>query len=545
MTSHAAPSQQPAPQTLAPDRRKPARWEWARLWHLALVLLAAGLYLGWLWLVSDWTISWRVVYTLAAAAALAGVVSLWFAFWPALPAARRAKILAVEVLAVAVAVVLLRVESVDGNLWPRFGWRFAAKPHQGLAIPPPASANSDDQSAEAPLQAGPDDFVQFLGPQRRNVIDNVRLAAPWTAGQMPQTLWKQPIGAGWSSFALVGDYAFTMEQRGARELVVAYRIADGSVAWSHAEDNEFASVVAGDGPRATPTFHEGRLYAAGATGRLHAFDARSGRRLWSRDVLGEHGAAVPQWGYAASPLIAEGLVIVPAGAPGAALAAYRADDGLPAWTGGDDIASYASPTLATLGGQTQVVQVHGNTIAGYALHDGRRLWQRDWTLGAAAVSQPLPIDPQHLFVSAGYGIGSALWKLTESADGTWQTEVVWQNRHLKTKFNNVARRDGFVYGLDEGILVCLSLADGRRQWKEGRYGHGQLMRVGEHLLVLAEDGSLALLEANPQQRVELGRFPVFDDKTWNSLALRGDRLLIRNDREMACVRLPLRKEGAP
>jgi len=118
-------------------------------------------------------------------------------------------------------------------------------------------------------------------------------------------------------------------------------------------------------------------------------------------------------------------------------------------------------------------------------------------------------------------------------------DLVWSSLALKAKFTNVVWRDGFLYGLDDGILTCVDAANGERRWKGGRYGHGQTLLVDDLLLVLAEDGQVARVEAEPTAYRELGRFAALSGKTWNVPALSGSRLVVRNDREAACFELPL------
>jgi outer membrane protein assembly factor BamB len=150
------------------------------------------------------------------------------------------------------------------------------------------------------------------------------------------------------------------------------------------------------------------------------------------------------------------------------------------------------------------------------------------------------IGPDRLFISKGYGIGAAAFDITPGADGAWSTEEAWRAKAgLKTKFTNVAFHDGHVYGLSDGILECLRASDGKRMWKGGRYDQGQLLRAGNLLVVQAESGDVVLVEATPEKHRELARLAALSDQTWNSPAIVGDKLLVRNAVEAACYRLPL------
>jgi outer membrane protein assembly factor BamB len=160
------------------------------------------------------------------------------------------------------------------------------------------------------------------------------------------------------------------------------------------------------------------------------------------------------------------------------------------------------------------------------------------TGGAECVSQPLPLPGDRVFVSTGYGIGCKLLQINQQGKA-WNASLVWETPRLKAKFTNVVYHDGFIYGLDDGILVCLDPHTGKRRWKKGRYGHGQILLVGDLLLVQTEEGEILLLSITPEKPQELGRFSALEGKTWNNMALAGPYLLVRNDHQAACYELPL------
>jgi outer membrane protein assembly factor BamB len=369
----------------------------------------------------------------------------------------------------------------------------------------------------------------------------VGLARDWQ-GAAPVALWRQPIGKGWSGFAVADGLAVTLEQRDGKERIVAYDLERGSVRWSHGGGAGFASVMAGDGPRATPAIDGGRVYAFGVNGILTALDLASGRLLFEKDVLGENGAQRPEYGVASSPLVVDGVVVVQAGGPGGrSLVAYDARTGERRWSGGDDPAAYSSPRVATLGGVPQIVVFSQDSLAGHDVRTGAMLWRDPWPERAEKVSQPVVLGDDLVFVSVGYGVGGRLVKVSRSPGGTWNAGLVWQTRQLKAKFTQVVEHRGFLYGLDEGVLVCLDPKDGERRWKSGRYGHGQVLLVDDLLLVQAEDGEVVLVEPGPERPVELARFQAVEGRAWATPALVGDLLLVRGDVEAACYRLPTDK----
>jgi outer membrane protein assembly factor BamB len=364
-------------------------------------------------------------------------------------------------------------------------------------------------------------------------------------------LWKQAIGAGWSGVAIVGDYAVTQEQRGPQELVVCYELRTGKVAWTHADDVRWdpagSGALGGVGPRATPTIHDGKVFTQGATGIVNCLDARTGKLLWTHDTLVEHAAENIMWGKAGSPLIVDDRVVISVGGGvGASLIAYDCATGEQAWAAGDRRASYASPVLADLAGVRQIVAVNEDAVTGYRAEDGEVLWEHPWPGSSdtnASNSQPVPVGDDRVFLSKGYGEGAELIKVTAGSDGKFATTSVWKNKSvMRTKMGNVIVRDGHVYGLNEGILQCIDLKTGRSQWKKRRtpkFGHGQLIVVGDVILALSEPGEVILVEASPKKYRELASMPAIEGVTWNNPALAGAMLVVRNAEEIACFELPL------
>jgi outer membrane protein assembly factor BamB len=345
-------------------------------------------------------------------------------------------------------------------------------------------------------------------------------------------VWSIPVGTGWSGFVIDRGLAITQEQRGGDEMIVAYDLMTGAPRWSHKDSARYESMLAGDGPRATPTIAGRHVAAVGSTGRLTVLDARSGRRLWSRDMNEDNGATTPEWGRAGSPLVQDGKVIVSAGGPGGrSLVAYDLDSGAPVWAGGSDGASYSSPILLSLLGRPQVVVLNRASMAGHDPATGAALWSQPWPSEAPNVAVPIRVADDLVLGSTGYGIGSKLVKLAAGGDGRITPTLVWESPRLKAKFTNPVMHDGFVYGLDDGVLVCLDVTTGERRWRAGRYGHGQTLLAGDVLLVTTEDGDAVLVEPTPERHHELTRFTAFDGKTWNPAALAGRYLLLRTDKE--------------
>lgn len=394
------------------------------------------------------------------------------------------------------------------------------------------------------------DFPQYLGPDRDATLHQVSLDPNWDASP-PYIAWKQSIGAGWSGFAVQGDVAVTMEQHGPQEWVSAYSVPHGTLLWNSPIDARHSDVLGGVGPRSTPTIADHRVYACSAVSRLSCLDLATGQEIWAQELLELAGTnqssfeGQVSWGRSASPLLAGDMVVIPLGGIGPTkhtLIAFDRTTGQERWRGGSDQISYASPALVELSGQPQILLVSEKHVAGYDVESGRELWSSPWpgsSSGSATASQPVVVDASHVLLTKGYGEGCRLLHTTFS-DNTWSVDVLWSNSAgLRTKFTNSVIKDGYAYGLSDGILECVRLSDGQRQWKKGRYRQGQVLLVGDHLLITTESGALVLVEARPEKMNEVAKLPVLGDVSWNTAALSGNRLLMRNSDEAACILLPL------
>ncbi len=392
-------------------------------------------------------------------------------------------------------------------------------------------------------KSGRPDFPQYLGPNRNCwITDGAVLARDW-AKEPPQELWRQPIGLGWSGFAIAGNRAITMEQRGEMETVTCLDIRTGKEIWAHGDPAKFDSSFGGDGPRSVPTIAEGRVFTYGGTGLLTCRSLETGEKIWQRDLYAEAKGGRPEWGYAGSPLVLDGRVIISAGkSHSKSLWAYDVKDGKVAWRNGSQPGSYSSPAVLTLAGARQIVMFNMIAITAHDATTGAVLWEYPWGIRQPHVAQPVAVGPNQVVFSSGYGVGAELLDIQRDAEGKFTASRVWKTLNFRAKMAAFVQRDGLLYGLDDGILACVDSRDARRVWKEGRYGHGQFLMVGDLMLVTAENGEIVLLAPTPEGANELTRFRVFDHKTWNPPALSGDLLLMRTDKEVACLRLPTVKK---
>jgi hypothetical protein len=488
---------------------------------------------------------------------------------------RRASIVAAIVLACA-PFALIRTDGVKGGAFFQFHWRWTPTAEQLLLArasdePKPLAPSTAPASSTAPVEtpketpaasAGvapvapaapavakseaatpaatemPAEWPGFRGPGRDSIIRGVRIATDW-AKSPPVAIWRRPIGPGWSSFAVRGDLLYTQEQRGDDEIVSCYKVSTGEPVWRHRDAVRFYESNGGAGPRGTPTLSHGRVYTMGATGLLNALDAANGAVVWSRNAATDTSRKIPEWGITSSPLVVDDIVVV---AVSGTLAAYDLATGKPRWVGPQHGGSYSSPQLATIAGVTQILLLSAPGAVSVAPADGTLLWEHTWEGGA--IVQPALTADGGVLINAMSMMGGMATRRLEVAhgEGGWTVEERWTSNGLKPYYNDFVIHKGHAFGFDGSILACIDLADGKRKWKGGRYGNGQLVLLPDQdlLMVMSEDGELALVSASPDQFTELARFPALNSKTWNHPALvGGDVLLVRNGEEMAAFRLSL------
>jgi outer membrane protein assembly factor BamB len=480
---------------------------------------------------------------------------------------RRASMAAAILLACG-AFTLLRTGGITGEGDSDFHWRWTKSPEERLLAqaqtgneidgaplarppapeaapadtrPPTQASDQPTAPASAPAAAKTPEktagWPGFRGPDRDGVIRGVRIEANWSASP-PVELWRRPIGPGWSSFAVRGGLLYTQEQRGDDEVVACYKVATGKPVWRHRDATRFWESNGGAGPRGTPTLSNGRVYTLGATGILNVLDAGNGAVVWSRNAASDTLAKLPGWGFSSSPLVIDDVVIVAAAGQ---LVAYDVATGDRRWIGPARGESYSSPHLLIIDGVAQILLMSGAGATSVTPADGTLLWEYPWP--GAAIVQPAQVADGDVLIStasASGGIGTRRIAVAHGPGG-WTVEERWTSIGLKPYFNDFVVHDGHAFGFDGSILACIDLKDGRRTWKGGRYGYGQLVLLSDQdvLLVQSEEGELALVAATPDKFTELARVPGIEGKTWNHPVLVGDVLLVRNGQEMAAFRLSL------
>jgi len=451
-------------------------------------------------------------------------------------------------------VASVRVESFEGDMFPRFAWRWSPTSEDLAREAKAVQQKSELDVSTRELKVEDDDWPAFRNDDREGRVLDVQLDRNFSE-HPPQELWRIKVGLGWSSFSVVDDLCWTQEQLGEEELVVCYELETGKEVWTHADRTRWSEPVGGDGPRGTPTIHDGKAYSLGGTGILNCLDALTGEQIWQRNILEDAEADNISWAMSGSPLIVDDKVIVNAGISKAdldrkpnerqsskAVIAYDKRTGDILWAQGHYPASYAGVNVAEIDGKQQLLVYDGHGIAGVDPGDGTELWRFEWTnVPMVNAVQPI-VRGNQVFVSSGYNKGSALLKVSrQEEEDRWAVEPTWAKKNFfKLKFNDGVYQDGFVYGLDENLMACIELESGRRQWKaRSDTGFGQLILIGDTLTIITEQGELVFAEATPEEWRELYRMPAMDGKTWNNPAFARGYLLVRNYEEAVCYKLKL------
>ncbi len=444
----------------------------------------------------------------------------------------------------------------NGEVWPTFRPRLAARDELQDQLGPTLF----DQSMELGELSKTPRFNQMLGNRRDGNISAPEFSMNW-AEQLPQIVWRRNVGDGWSGFAVAQGMAISLEQRDDREFLTAYQLKDGETAWEFSVPGRHYHPLGGLGPRSTPTIVDRQdtqvVVAQTATGKVLCVDLKDGKPIWQFDLFDAAGIRQEQaeqdvmWGRSGSPLVINDMVIVPLGgatkqvdAP-KSLIALSLTDGSERWRNGSSQIAFASPVMFTLDGDPQIVSVNEGTVTGHDVTTGDVLWTSPWpskSNGDACASQPVQLDSNRVLISKGYAQGSKLIEISrpknDASDGSesgWIAKDVWTNaKVLKTKFTSAIVHEGKAYGLSDGVLECVDPETGTRIWRGGRFGQGQMLIVNGVILVSAEDGRIAAVNAADGKTI--AEMQVLDGITWNPPAVAGPFLLVRNGTEAVCLR---------
>lgn len=404
----------------------------------------------------------------------------------------------------------------------------------------------------APVVAVPGlDWPSYRGPNGDGAT-RAPLGKAWgSAG--PKQIWKVKANDGFSSITVSGGVAATLSTRdhegSAMEHCVALEAATGKELWAMplklamyegGGDSGDGDNKGGDGPRSTPTIADGKVYVYGSKLDLYCFEATTGKLVWSKDVAAEYQGKNITWSNATSPIIEGKLVMVGGGGKGAAFLAFDKDSGTLQWQAGDDTITHATPTVATLLGERQVIFFMKSGLTAVSPQNGKILWQQPFKFNVSTAASPVVFE-NIVYCSAGYGVGSAAFEVKQSG-GKYESTELWRvegdgtNNHWSTP---VAYK-GYLYGMfgfkkyGEGPVKCVDLRTGKEKWSKAGFGPGNVILAHDQLLALSDKGELVMIAAQPGAYTELARADVLEGKCWSTPTLAGGFIFARSTKEAAC-----------
>ena len=437
---------------------------------------------------------------------------------------------------------LLATKGMWGHGSMDWYWRWEKTAEQNLlanreTLPKESMANV--ASTEVEQWLSDPQWSQFRGNQQASRQNGLQFSTDWSANP-PEELWRVPVGPGWSSFVVAGNLLFTQEQLGDNETVVCYSAESGKEIWKQEIESRFYDPLGGPGPRATPTLAHGGLFVMGANGELQRLDPKTGEHIWTADIREVADREPPAWGFSSSPLVTDDCVIVHAGgADEKGTLAFDIETGNLKWSTAAGDHSYSSPQSWSYEGKQYVLMLTNTGLNVLDAQSGESQLDYDWPYGGYRVLQPQIFDGNCVLL-ATQEMGTRLIRLVPSDSG-FSAEEVWTCQQFKPDFNDFVIHEGHLYGFDGKIFASVDLKTGKRNWKGGRYGKGQVLLLANSgaLLIITEKGEAVVIPTDPTGHRELTKLQVLHARTWNHPVVVNDRLYVRNSEEAACYRLPI------
>jgi outer membrane protein assembly factor BamB len=370
------------------------------------------------------------------------------------------------------------------------------------------------------------------------------------SGDGPKVLWKEKTETGFSSFAVSDGKVFTQvvrELKGQdREVCVALDAATGKELWIAdiavgKFDGSGSTAGGGDGPRSTPTVSDGKVYLLTPDLVTHCLDAKTGRQIWRRDLMKQNHGRNIHWNSAASVAIDGDLVFVGGGGPGESLLGLNRETGEVVWKSGNEQITHSTPVVATIQQQRQVIFFMQSGLVAVDAKTGAILWKFSHPYSVSTAISPV-VSGDIVYLSAGYGVGSAACRIEKQGDGLTATKLWFSpgNEPVVNHWSTPVCKDGYLYGMfgfkkfKKGPMKCVELATGKVKWSQPGFGQGNLILVGNRLVALAEDGNLVIVEASPEAYKEVARTKAFDDKCWTTPAFADGKIYVRSISQGTC-----------
>ncbi len=392
------------------------------------------------------------------------------------------------------------------------------------------------------------DWPQYRGPTSDGITAE-KMPSPWPAGG-PKVLWKNPVGAGFGSFAVKGGKAWYLADADGQDACYSIDLKTGKELWSA----KFGKSIVdgnGNGPRSTPVIDGDKVYALGTWLKLACFNAADGKVVWLHDLAAEFSGqtktgGIKEWGSASSPVVEGDLVIVAGGGAGQAFMAFDKATGKVAWKNGDDKITHATPLPATIQGVRQAIFFMQSGLVALEPKTGERLWQYKFPFSVSTAASPV-VSGDIVYCSAGYGVGGGACKISKTGDKFSATEIWRTPGKTINHWSTPVLIDGHLYGLfgfkehKTEPLKCIELATGKEVWSQPGFGQGQVILVDGKLVVQGDQGQLVLVEPSPAGYKEISRCQPLVGKAWGFPAYTDGILLYRTNQQMAALQVAAEK----
>ena len=381
--------------------------------------------------------------------------------------------------------------------------------------------------------SGENNWPQFRGPDRSGISNETINTVNWNESK-PELLWKRDIGSGFSEVTIAGDIIYTQDSDSIEgfEYIGAYNALTGDEIWRTKTDSIYIDVDGwGNGPRSTPTYDDNNIYSFSGSGMLCANSRKTGKLIWSHNIIDEFGSSLIRWGFSTSPMITDNQVVIEiGGGDNKLLMSFDTKTGEKKWENGSGSPSHNSPLLAEINGTKQIIHANGNTLYSFNLN-GDTLWTFAMPF-TSPTAMPVFIAPNKLFLSA---IRTPAFFVVEVNNN--KPEQVASGSSMKNDFSSCVYHDGYIYGYHVAAVRCITADSGDVAWTKRGFGKGSLMLVDDKLLILSDQGKLALVDTDPEKYTELGTIQALEGKCWTAPSFSNGRVYVRNLTQIACYKI--------
>ena len=386
------------------------------------------------------------------------------------------------------------------------------------------------------------EWTQWGGPHRNFKADEKGLPDTWPAGG-PRRLWSRDLGEGYSGIAASGGNLYTTYRKGGQEIIIAVAADSGKTVWEYSYDSPFKNAYeeAGGGPYAMPLIVGDQLYAAGATGKLHCLDKKTGKVIWFHDLYKEYHGSQMEFGYSCNPFAYKDTIIMLVGGRGHAIMAFKQKDGSVAWQSQDFENGYSTPVLINVDGQDQIVAFMATDVAGVDPDKGDLLWRHPHsTENKFAISMPVWGEGNLLFFSSSYNGGSRCIQLTRQ-DGKTTVKELWHNNRVRVHFGSIVRIGDYAYCSSghsgPAFFTAINVKSGEIAWQDRTFAKASFLYADGKFIIVDEDGRLGLATATPEGFKIIAKIDLLKSNAWTVPSLVGTKLYLRDRKTMMALDL--------